>query len=523
MWLFFIPSIEKNNREGTRMAFKERVNPKTGKVEYSYRYYFYRDGKKRDSNTAWCSSLDEARREAQRLKKEKEEKENNSILQRRDTLLSTAFDGFIKYYETKATEKTTENTCTANSIWRRAKTIKEKYMPSFVQKTKTKDISTATFREWLTYINDKDLSGNYVRSLKSTLTYFNKWLRDNNYYADDNLDIDIDIALQRTTIKKRNYKNRQISGERNVLTVSEIEMICNYFYKKGLEKFDNFYFYTLFYVLFYSGMRVEELIGLQWKFVHLGNTERTISIENAINQRELKSNVEERIKNSVYHTKNQVSKRIIPIFDFYYELLVDYKNSFKYEYNLSNTEIEECFVFPKLKNHNPYEYQATDRLTIVLHKVIEALGLNNSDCQMLRHSCATFLILPMPEGLGFEEQQVIDYFGHTDTEMLKSIYAKITKEQKAKRMANTFSEYFKPDKSLEQTKENNTQTRLIERMKGKNIEAEEKRKERIFNQIEKAIKKNQENYYYLKKDKWVIEYFQLEKPELFDKIIFIEE
>ena len=49
---------------------------------------------------------------------------------------------------------------------------------------------------------------------------------------DDNLDIDIDIALQRTTIKKRNYKNRQILGERNVLTVSEIEMICNYFYDK---------------------------------------------------------------------------------------------------------------------------------------------------------------------------------------------------------------------------------------------------------------------------------------------------
>ena len=71
-----------------------------------------------------------------------------------------------------------------------------------------------------------------MRSLKSTLTYFNKWVRDNNYYADDNLDIDIDIALQRTTIKKRNYKNRQILGERNVLTVSEIEMICNYFYDK---------------------------------------------------------------------------------------------------------------------------------------------------------------------------------------------------------------------------------------------------------------------------------------------------
>ena len=31
------------------MAYKERINPKTGKKEYKVRYYFMKEGKKRDS------------------------------------------------------------------------------------------------------------------------------------------------------------------------------------------------------------------------------------------------------------------------------------------------------------------------------------------------------------------------------------------------------------------------------------------------------------------------------------------
>lgn len=35
------------------MAYKTRINPKTGKTEYKVRYYFMADGKKRDSETGW--------------------------------------------------------------------------------------------------------------------------------------------------------------------------------------------------------------------------------------------------------------------------------------------------------------------------------------------------------------------------------------------------------------------------------------------------------------------------------------
>ena len=59
------------------MAFKERINPKTKKKEYKYRYYFYKDGKKRDSDTGWFSSKREAQLEGERLKAKKEQDEKN--------------------------------------------------------------------------------------------------------------------------------------------------------------------------------------------------------------------------------------------------------------------------------------------------------------------------------------------------------------------------------------------------------------------------------------------------------------
>ena len=501
------------------MAIKERINPKTGNKEYKCRYYYYKDGKKRDSETGWFNTKREAELQAERLKDEKELAEKDAYIQRSNKLLRTAFNEFIDEYEELANRDTTDNTCTEVSHWRRAKTIKSKYFPAHIQNLKVSQINPNVFREWLMAINDNDLAGRYIRSLKATLNRFNRWLRDNGYYADKNLDLDIEIALERTSIKPKDYKNREKLGERKVLSISEIEQVCDYFYDKGIEEFKNFYYYTLYYVLFYSGMRVEELIALQWKFI-IG---KEIYIENAINEREKRSNVYNRISKGIYHTKNQTSKRVIPIFNFYYELLVDYKNAFKYEFNLSQKEIEECFVFPKLNNHNPYEYQNRQRLTVVLQEALEQLNLGKTDCQMLRHSCATFLVLPYPEGLGYEENEIIDYFGHTDTEMLKNIYAKITKEQKSKRLQKTFSDYFTPDINFQQTDGNNTQTRLIERMKGDNPKAEEKRKDRIFKQINKAIERNQQKYGYLKKDKYIIESYIERYPDESELITFIEE
>jgi integrase len=138
-------------------------------------------------------------------------------------------------------------------------------------------------------------------------------------------------------------------------------------------------------------MRVEELTGLQWKFIDLREGHRTISIRNAISSIERQEHALERVRKGLYKTKNPTSVRTIPIFDFYYELLIDYKESFMYEYGLNKKQIEECFVFPNLKWNDPYKYMRGDKILNELKKVVAELNLPKTDLQMFRHSCATWL------------------------------------------------------------------------------------------------------------------------------------
>lgn len=486
------------------MPLKKKIDKKTGKEMYAWRYYVEENGKKKDTNTVYFSTKEQAMAEGKRIERERRNALENNEKHRRDKHIITAFDEFIEEYKNLAYRKTTDNTSSANTYYHRAITIREKYMPRGIQKTRIMDIEPLLFRDWITYINSQDISGNYVRGMKAVLQLFNKWLRDNGYYfTNRNLDIEIEYALSKTTIKAKKIRNRELKGERNILTIADIDNICDYFFKKGIGKFENFYFYTLYYVLFYSGMRVEELVGLQWKFIDLDNG--IIRIENAINQREIRENVMDRISKGIYHTKNTTSVRVLPILENYRELLMDYKTSYKYEFGLEEKEMQEGFVFPMLIKHNPFVYMNADLITRRLKEPLKQLGLKNTDCQMFRHSCATFLIMPYPEGLSFEESQVIDYFGHTDEEMLRTVYARLNAKQKGDRLKHTFKDYYKNTKSQKTIEEENKQIERIENIKGKTDVAKKVRKERMIAEIEQAIKKKQKVYYYNPKDKWVID------------------
>jgi integrase len=267
-------------------------------------------------------------------------------------------------------------------------------------------------------------------------------------------------------------------------------------------------------------MRVEEIAGLQWKFIDLREGVRTISINNAISRWESVGHALERTNSGRYKTKNPISIRTIPIFDFYYELLIDYKESYMYEFGLNKEEIEECFVFPSIARNNPYKFMRSQTALMELKRVLKALDMPNTDLQMFRHSCATFLILPPPDGLGYTEEKVIDYFGHQDTQMLKSIYARLTQKQKSERMRYTFSDIYKPDEVAERTAEEEMKERLLKRIGGDN-EREKRiaREYRIHNQIEKAVKSGKQTYYYMKKDKGIIDRY-IEKNGL--KMDFVE-
>jgi len=499
------------------MAYKERINPKTGKKEYKVRYYFMREGKKRDSETAWFDTLDKAEKEAKKQKEIKEKEDRNNITQRRDKKIVTAYEEFIDYLK-KLSDKEISNT--NKKEYQTARAIYNNHMPQTVKDTRIKDISVFTFREWLSHINKKEtLGGGYVRLCRMNLIKFNIWLSQNGYYIDEYQEETLDIGIRKTKIKNSLVNNRERKGERKIVSIIDIQEITRYYINQeyGLGEFRNFYFYTLFFVLFFSGMRVEELTGLQWKFIDLREGVRTISIRNAISKMEKVESALERTMQGQYRTKNAVSIRTIPIFDFYYELLIDYKESFRYQYGLTKKEIEECFVFPNIDQNNPHRFMRSNQTLRELKKVLDYCNMENTDLQMFRHSCATFLVLPPPEGLGYSEEKIKDYFGHQDTKMLISIYARLSEIEKAKRMRRTFSDIYKPDETAERTAEEEMKLKIISRIGGDNEEAKQKaRIYRIHNQIRKAMLEGKKTYYYRQKDKEIIELYIKENGKIME-------
>lgn len=490
------------------MAYKTRVNPKTGKTEYKVRYYFMRDGKKRDSETAWFTSLEKAEKEAKIQKETKEKADRHKVTQRRDKKVITAYEDFVEYLKKQADKEITNADKKELNM---GKAILNNHMPEEVKETRIKDLSIYTWRSWLSYINSKEeIGGGYIRLCRLNLIKFNAWLSQNGYYIDEYQEETFDIGLRKTKIKNSMVGNKERSGERTVLSILDIQDITRYYMKKeyGLGDFRNFYFYTLFFVLFYSGMRVEEITGLQWKFIDLREGHRTIAIRNAISRMESQEHALERVRKGQYRTKNPTSVRTIPIFDFYYDLLKDYKESFRYEYGLTKEDIEECFVFPNIRWNDPYKYMRGDKILAELKKVVCELNLPKTDLQMFRHSCATFLVLPPPDGLGYSEERVKDYFGHQDTSMLNKVYARLNQIQKAERMRHTFSDIYTPDDLDERTVEEQMKARLLERIGGDN-EREKMiaRKIRVTNQIKKAMISGKKTYQYLTKDKKIIDEF----------------
>lgn len=412
-----------------------RTEKKNGVTRYKYRYYYYADNKRHDSETGWFYSKEEAELEGKRLKEEKETADRTRSIARRDTLLSTAFNSFIDYLKECAD---VSKTTTAITYYRLAKTIRNKYMPEHIKGIKIQYLKPSVFRQWVAYINNSPkLGGSQVRNQKTILNKFNAWLADNGYYITEAMDIEVQNAIKRVGLKPTKAHSREEAGVRKTLNILDIEKIEEYFLNfDRAGEFENLYWYCLFMVAFFSGMRVEELVALQWKNVDLKKNE--IDICNAITEKEPRDNAMRRVAAGEYKTKNKESNRIIQIFGIYDLLLSDYKKYYQHYFNLSSEELKECFVFPNLLRKDPHEYQKHRNIVRRLQKQCEIQHLPHTDTQMLRHACAQFLVYPEPDGLNYTTGQVIDHFGHCDTKMLDSIYGKMDKATKAKKGRKTF-------------------------------------------------------------------------------------
>ena len=429
------------------MSKRKRVNKDTGKLEYKARYFWIdENGKKKDSDTGWFPSKAEAYIEAERLRKEKSSGAIQKKTEQLNNSIEETFGEWIAYLNEKMSNDT-DGTYYL-SIRNKARSLIKHHTPEEIKNTKIKNMTLNTFRIWVNWVNDEDIAGKTVRGFKQTMRYFNKYLDSNGLYMDDNMFNTIDVSLFMTNVKNNSIGARK----RYAPTIADIKKITDgYMVNDGFGKFESFYWYTLFLVLFYTGMRVEELIGLQWKYVDLYSEDPCIEIVNSINERENPKNVMARIRSEHGKTKTFDSKRTIYIFEYYGSVLEQYAKRFKEEFDLDDDEFEESFVFPNVTARDPenrLDYQKHKNILRQLDTACKIAGVPKTDSQMFRHGCAIWLITPKKNGgLGYKREDVYQFFGHSNARMVDEVYARMNKEQRDEKTKAIFEPITKKNKT----------------------------------------------------------------------------
>lgn len=480
-----------------------------GKTQYRCVYRWAdENGITHQSNTGWFNSKLEAQNEANKLKKTK----NIPVGKSKSTKkVSVVFDEFIATIEKEVNDGALKNKSSAISRLQRANSIKKNYFPRELQNKAVKEVNVAFFRKWLESMNKEKISGGTLRTFKTLLLKFNKYLANTGYYDNYNTDIEIAIGLSRVEMKPLKAGAHK---DRKLPTQNDIEEIRRY-YEDDLGKFRNFYYYTFFYFEFYTGMRVSEIIALQWKNVDLSKDNRVIYVKNAINEKEKRSTALKRTEIGNYSTKNETSERGVVIFDMIYQLLIDYRNRYKQHYKLKESQMDDCFVFPKLTN--PFVFTKHTRLLEELNRVCEATEIGKLDNGMFRHGCATWLVAPPPDGLGYSPEQVYSQLGHCDSSMINTIYGKLQKQQQTQKNRTVFNDIYHPDENKKYIEETKEKTLNLNRAKGGNKSAEIVSKlMRIMQELERVKRTKKKEFYYYKEDDEFLEQYDIKKqyPEV---------
>ena len=154
---------------------------------------------------------------------------------------------------------------------------------------------------------------------------------------------------------------------------------------------DNIMYYTAFNVLFYTGLRIGELLALTWGDIDFDN--QTISINKSL-----------QVLNGVTYItspKTRKSIRTITIFPNLVRILQDYKNAC-YE------PLNDSRLFPIAKS----------KVLRELRKKAKAQELPQIRLHDLRHSHASLLI-----ELGFSPLAIADRLGHESVQTTLNVYS----------------------------------------------------------------------------------------------------
>ena len=349
---------------------KAEKDKKSGKWLIQYRYTDWQ-GKRRKSTKRGFATKREA----------EEWLRNFLITQKAD--FDMKFEDFWKIYCADMETRLREHTMRTKKY-----IVELKILPYFGNK-RVNDITAADIRQWQNELIKMGYSPTYLKTINNQLSaIFNYAVR---YYD-----------LKSNPCAKAGSMGKSKAEEMDFWTGEEFRKFIDSVMNKRLS-------YMAFMILYWTGMRLGELLALNPKDVDL--EKRTISITKSY-QRLGKKDV-------ITPPKTSKSKRVITIPEFLAADIKDYMDSL---YDLQ----EDDRLFPITKYYLEHEMQ----------RGIKESGVKRIRVHDLRHSHASMLI-----ELGFSPLEIANRLGHEKVETTLNTYAHLYPNKQTKLAERLDSEY----------------------------------------------------------------------------------
>ena len=349
---------------------KAEKDKKTGKWLIQYRYTDWQ-GKRRKSTKRGFATKREA----------EEWLRNFLITQKAD--FDMKFEDFWKIYCADMETRLREHTMRTKKY-----IVELKILPYFGNK-RVNDITAADIRQWQNELIKMGYSPTYLKTINNQLSaIFNYAVR---YYD-----------LKSNPCAKAGSMGKSKAEEMDFWTGEEFRKFIDSVMNKRLS-------YMAFMILYWTGMRLGELLALNPKDVDL--EKRTISITKSY-QRFGKKDV-------ITPPKTSKSKRVITIPEFLAADIKDYMDSL---YDLQ----EDDRLFPITKYYLEHEMQ----------RGIKESGVKRIRVHDLRHSHASMLI-----ELGFSPLEIANRLGHEKVETTLNTYSHLYPNKQTKLAERLDREY----------------------------------------------------------------------------------
>lgn len=333
---------------------KAERDAKTGKWLIQYRY------------TDWQGNRKKSTKRGFNTKREAEEWVRNFLMSQQADF-NMYFEDFLKLYYEDMAARIRENTINTKKY-----IIDLKILPYFGKKS-INSITPADIRKWQNELMSQGYSQTYLRTINNQLTaIFNYAVK---YYD-----------LKSNPCRKAGSMGKNQADEMNFWTKDEFSDFADAI----MDKQDS---YTAFTTLFWTGMRIGELLALTLADINF--EEKTISIS--------KSYQRIKRKDVITPPKTPKSNRIITVPDFLLADIKDYMNSI---YGLKDRDR----LFPLTKSFIEHEMQ----------RGIKNSGVKRIRVHDIRHSHCALLF-----EMGIAPLEVADRLGHERVETTLNIYAHI--------------------------------------------------------------------------------------------------